>query len=411
MESLDTKARRLGTIIRSPLAAAVVAIGLVWSQGGAALGATPGQAPAACAWRTVSSPSVGSGDNGLAAVDVISSTDVWAVGSTVSGDARSTLVEHFNGTSWTVIPSPNGPEPINWLTGVSAVSATDVWAVGFSNDGNGFESQSFTLTLHYDGVSWDVVSSPNPIPDPNPGDYAPSNELYGVKAISANDVWAVGHTFTVTLEQTLALHWDGTQWSNVPTPHPSRFSRLRSVDAMGSSDVWAVGEIDKQGKQRTLTQHFDGTAWHTLASPNEGITVDYLSSVSMSAPNDVWAVGYHIEVIGVDQPYQTSSLHWDGTSWKLVDAPDVNQENNYLRGVVAIPGKGAWAVGFWDTGTQLRTLIERWTGSSWTIVASPNRSDLIDELVAVDRASNALWAVGDFFGGFSYRTEIQRFSC
>ena len=172
-----------------------------------------------------------------------------------------------------------------------------------------------------------------------------SNEVYGVHAVAANDVWAVGHTFTVTLEQTLALHWDGTQWTDVPTPHPSRYSRLRSVDASALNDVWAVGEITRDFKQRTLTQHFDGTSWVTVPSPNEGISVDYMSSVSLAAPNDVWVVGYHIAVIGVDQPYQTSSFHYDGTSWRKVDAPDENQENNYLRGVTTVPGKGAFAVG------------------------------------------------------------------
>ncbi len=367
--------------------------------------------PAACAWRVVQSPNAGSEDNGLAAVDAISSADVWAVGSSVSGDARSTLIEHWNGTAWSVVPSPNGSQPVNWLTGVSAVSADDIWAVGYTNDGNGFESQSFTLTLHFDGASWQVVQSPNPVPDPNPGDYAPSNELYGVHAISANDVWAVGHTFTVTQELTLALHWDGTQWANVPTPHPSRYSWLRSVDAAGTADVWAVGEITKQGKQRTLTQHFDGTGWTTVPSPNEGLTVDYMSAVSVAASDDVWAVGYHIEVIGIDQPYQTSSWHYDGSSWKLVDAPDNSRQNNYLRGVVAVAGRGAFAVGFWDTGTALLTLTERWTGSAWVVVPSPNQGDVIDELIAVDATGNALWAVGDFFGAFSYRNETQRFSC
>jgi hypothetical protein len=370
-------------------------------------------APATCVrtWKTVPSRNVGDEDNGLAALDVVSSTDIWAVGNRVSGETRSTLVEHWNGAAWSVVPSPNGAEPINWLTGVSAVSTDDIWAVGFTNDGNGFESQSFTLTMHFDGTSWQIVSSPNPEPDPNPGHYPASNELYAVHAISNDDVWAVGHTFTVNNEQTLALHWDGTSWENVPTPHPSRYSRLRSVDAAASDDIWAVGEIDRSGRQRTLTQHYDGTSWTTVPSPNEGLTVDYMSSVSVAAPDDVWVVGYHIAVIGFDQPYQTSSWHYDGVSWSLVDAPDVNDQNNYLRGVVTLPGGGAMAVGFWDTGTALLTLTERWNGTSWNIVSSPNQSDVIDELWAVDASRNQVWAVGQTFSFFSFRTLVQRFSC
>jgi hypothetical protein len=362
-------------------------------------------------WKIAPSRNVGDGSNGLAAIDVVSPQDIWAVGNTGDEEARSTLIEHWNGSAWAVVPSPNGAEPINWLTGVSAVSATDIWAVGFTNDGNGFESQSFTLTMHYDGTSWQVVPSPNPVPDPNPGNYDPSNELYAVHAISANDVWAVGHTFTVTGEQTLALHWDGTSWEDVPTPHPTRYSRLRSVDAAATDDIWAVGEIDRSGKQQTLTQHYDGTSWTTVPSPNEGLTVDYMSSVSVAAPDDVWVVGYHIEVIGFDQPYQTSSWHYDGVAWSLIDAPDMNDQNNYLRGVVTFPRGRAMAVGFWDTGTALLTLTERWNGTSWEVVPSPNKSDIIDELWAVDVASNRLWAVGQTFQFFSFRTMIQRFSC
>jgi hypothetical protein len=367
--------------------------------------------PAACSWSLVSSPNRGGDENGLASIDYLSSTDAWAVGSSVSGDARSTLVEHWNGTSWSVIPSPNGAEPINWLTGVSAVAPDDIWAVGYTNDGNGFESQSFTLTMHYDGSVWEVVPSPNPVPDPNPGGYDPSNELYGVHALAADDVWAVGHTFTVTGEQTLALHWDGTEWTDVPTPHPTRYSRLRSIDAAAADDIWAVGEIDRHGLQRTLMQHFDGTSWETVRSPNAGISVDYVTSVSVAASDDVWAVGYHIEVIGFDQPYQTTSLHFDGTAWRLVDAPDVNQENNYLRGVVAFTNRRAMAVGFFDTGFELRTLIERWNGTRWVIVPSPNASDVIDELVDVDGTSTAMWTVGQTFGAFSFRTLVQRLAC
>jgi hypothetical protein len=132
----------------------------------------------------------------------------------------------------------------------------------------------------------------------------------------------------------------------------------------------------------------------------------------VAAPNDVWVVGYHIEVIGIDQPYQTSSWHYDGVAWRLVDAPDVNTENNYLRAVVTLPGRGgAMAVGFWDTGTALQTLTERWNGNRWIIVPSPNQSDVIDELWAVDAAANQLWSVGQTFSFFSFRTLVQQFSC
>jgi hypothetical protein len=367
--------------------------------------------PCTPAWSIVPSPNAGGGDNVLSDIEVIAADNAWAVGSSASTGARSTLIQHWTGGSWSIVPSPNGDEPINFLTGVSAVSPTDIWAVGYTNDGNGFESQSFNLILHYNGTAWTEVPSPNPGTVTNPGPYPFSNELYDVHAISANDVWAVGHTFTINAEQTLKLHWNGAKWSNVPAIHRSRFVRLRAVDATGSNDVWAVGEIQRQGTQRSLTQHFDGTSWTTVPSPNESLNVDYVLGVSIAGPGDVWAVGYHNHVFGFNQVNQTTSYRWNGSVWSLVDAPDLSQENNYLFDVLGLSATNAWAVGFWDNGFQLRTLTEHWNGSSWSVVPSPNRSSYIDELVALDAAPNALWAVGQSAGFESFRTLVLRYSC
>src|SRR5712692_10721467 len=69
-----------------------------------------------------------------------------------------TLTEHWNGTEWTTITSPNLGSSSNSLAAVAAISATDVWAVGqYSTDTGPVD----TLTLHWYGVQWNVVPSPN----------------------------------------------------------------------------------------------------------------------------------------------------------------------------------------------------------------------------------------------------------
>src|SRR5690242_523500 len=65
-------------------------------------------------WRVIPSPNLGTAGNNLNAIAVVSSGDVWAVGSS----GGQTLIEHWNGTSWSMVSSPNvGP-----LNGVAAVS-------------------------------------------------------------------------------------------------------------------------------------------------------------------------------------------------------------------------------------------------------------------------------------------------
>ena len=131
-------------------------------------------------------------DNGLAALAVVSANDIWAVGNSGTyGGQRSTLAEHWNGSTWSIAPTPNGPNEVNWLLGADAVASNDVWAVGYSATNPPEQSFRRTLIEHWNGSAWSVIPSPNPTPPLSGGPV--SNELYGVAAVSANDVWAVGH--------------------------------------------------------------------------------------------------------------------------------------------------------------------------------------------------------------------------
>jgi hypothetical protein len=61
---------------------------------------------------------------------------------------------------------------------------------------------------------------------PNPS--ATSNALNGVSAIASDDVWAVGEYVDdeTGVTRTLTLHWNGTAWSQFPSPSPSPPSEL-----------------------------------------------------------------------------------------------------------------------------------------------------------------------------------------
>ena len=61
-----------------------------------------------------------------------------------------------------------------------------------------------TLILHWDGSRWSQVPSPNVS--------GGANQLFGITAISANDIWAVGTAGGAPL----AMRWNGSDWSVVP---------------------------------------------------------------------------------------------------------------------------------------------------------------------------------------------------
>jgi hypothetical protein len=248
----------------------------------------------------------------LNAVAALSSGDQWAVGSWTKYPEDyhfHTLIEHWDGTAggWSVVPSPT--LPLNsYLYGVSALAANDVWAVG-GTDQSGPPYQS--LVEHWDGVAWSLVA-----PASFPG------VLYAVVARGPTDVWAVGTENYPG--RGLIEHWDGITW----TATYLRFGAvLRGVAAAGPRTIWAVGQ--RYGRTNpfgdtTLTMRFNGNGWTQVPSPNPLHTndtdQDWLTSVSVVAPNDAWAVGrYGNHDLGpLDQ---TLVEHWNGSRWSVVPSP------------------------------------------------------------------------------------------
>jgi plastocyanin len=220
------------------------------------------------------------GNSVLAGVAAISANDVWAVGYT----STRTLVEHWDGVQWSIVGSPNVGSGVNGLNAIEIVSPNDMWAVGsyYVPASNKYQ----TLVEHWNGGGWSVVASPNI--------GTGSNFLWkGVTAVSANDVWAVGSYGPITAEQTLAIRWNGSQWNVVPTANmPGNANRLYDVVATASNDVWAVGYYGPNPNERTLVEHWDGAQWSIVASPNPDAGRNVLIGVATLASNDVWAGGF-----------------------------------------------------------------------------------------------------------------------
>ncbi len=235
------------------------------------------------AWSVVSTADLASGSGSFSNVAAVSADDVWAVGTQFSGPgygARSTLVEHWDGTSWQVVASPN-PGNGSYLSSVTTISTDDVWAVGSSY----VKSKStVTLTEHWDGSQWSVVQSP---------DVDIEDSLESVSAVDATDVWAVGDYFEDTsggsLTFTLTEHFDGTRWSVVASPSPTDDNNLLAVTAVGSDDVWAVGGA--AATQAALVEHWDGTQWNVAQEPYRHGSDNFLYAVDAGPAPGVWAAG------------------------------------------------------------------------------------------------------------------------
>jgi hypothetical protein len=313
-------------------------------------------------WTQVPSPNPGGpGENSFYGVSADSPTDAWAVGlSEKFQSPAGTLIAHWNGTSWTQVPSPE-PGRLSWLFAVSAVSPADAWAVGYFSSKAGADR---TLIEHWNGTAWTKVPSPT-----KGADYT---YLTSVSAISATDAWAVGYYYTPgTNARTLTEHWNGTAWSIVPSPVPGQQNMLNGVTAVSATDAWAVGFLYPPGHSATpnsLILHWDGSTWTQVPAPDPGgADGTYLMAVTALCGTDVWAAG------SFSSENRTLTLRWDGTTWKQVKSPNLTgPSENYLTSISAVSGSVAWAAGAYHDLSRgaLSPLVLRWDGTKWTPVLS-----------------------------------------
>jgi hypothetical protein len=132
-----------------------------------------------------------------------------------------------------------------------------------------------------------------------------------------------------------------------------------------------------------LFESWNGSAWSIVPNPNpSGALAVELNDVTCTNPSFCVAVG--------DQ--QAGPMHypslvemWNGTSWSIVPSPSMpSSDENVLNGVSCTDPANCVATGHWSdvNDTVDQTFIERWDGTAWSIVPSPNTSPTLQNNLA-----------------------------
>jgi hypothetical protein len=351
-------------------------------------------ASAAPGWTVVPTVDPSATKNVLNAVTVRTPADAWAVGHFTApdqdDDGLNMLTERWNGSTWTQVGAPAVLHQDESLLAVGASSASDAWAVGFTK--TVAAAGRNPLAVHWNGSRWTIV------PTPTLSGSAKST-LNGVVALSPTNAWTVGKGRNGAA---LAEHWNGSTWSVVPVPTPAgaTSSQLSGISALSPSDLWAVGSVaavvGTTVQTRTLVEHWNGTTWGIVTSRNASNS-NLLTGVAAVAGNNVWAVGYTITTDGTNQPDKTLVEHWNGSAWSVVASPSP-ASNDTLSGVAARSAGDVWAVGTRQDRSGAipidRTLTEHWNGSAWSVVASPNVGGNDNLLNGVSATTGDVWTVG-----------------
>jgi hypothetical protein len=267
-------------------------------------------------WSRVPSPNPSAGPGGfslLEGVTVVSARDAWAAGLYLhdNTDPRPLLL-HWNGVRWAAVPSPHR-SGTSLLNSVAATSADNAWAVGSYGD-----NATGTLLMHWNGIRWSLVSGPRV-----------RGTLESVSAVSARDAWAVGLSCSHRCEsdnppsRALLMHWNGVRWARVASPEPGLDDVLTGVSARSARDAWAVGDYCRgqcQGPElggTALLLHWNGTRWTRAAGLGFAPRTVELGGVSTLSARQAWVVGLLCSK-GCDQRGAVDHplfLRWNGRRW------------------------------------------------------------------------------------------------
>lgn len=352
-------------------------------------------------WTVVSAPPAGANAL-LSGAGAVSDSAAWAVGS--QGGAAGTgvgsrpLLDRWDGSTWTQVTAPATPGNTAALRAVSAGGPGDAWAVGNTAVNR---SRFAPLALHWNGTAWTVA--------PSAATALPTGTiLYGVADVGPDDAYAIGDNSSYASGE--LEHWNGTAWSAVTLPQPTDTgfpTTLNAISADGPDDVWIVGSYMVQAgptnlRYETYSLHWNGTTWRVVPMPaatgSDTLFAYTLDAVAVNGPADVWAVGGSGDgVLGHGgTPTGTLTEHWDGTAWSIVPSPSSGTETG-LTGVAVSDRAGVWAVGYRlpAGATSPQPLSLHWNGTVWTTVATPG-PDGSGSLSSVSATpgSGVVWAVG-----------------
>ncbi len=278
-----------------------------------------------------------------------------------------TLAEHWNGSAWSVVPTPADS---GYLFSVTCSSTSECWAVGASLDSQ--KNPLNGIIYHWNGAQWSEASRAS--------SGQPFDEFDSVTCTDSSDCWAVGYAGpnqiqynflpgvapSLTGGAALVEHWNGIDWTIVPTPGVSAplGQELTAVTCTESSNCWAVGTtMDANGNpSSSLVDHWNGSTWSTTPSLDPSTPANILTTVTCLDASSCWATGATNDASGQNTTPAPYIENWNGTSWTVEPSPNVIAFG-WLAGLACVPGTGCFATGFSATSlnntTTLQTLIEQ----------------------------------------------------
>ena len=324
--------------------------------------ATAGTQPPASGWRNIMISASGSGE--FDRVTCPATGDCWAIANLDVGGNSTAQIFHFAGGRWSQSVTPSATS----LYGITCPSATECWAVGARVPSG--SQNAVTLIEHFDGNSWQAVSSPNRATSEESG-------LSGVGCNSSQSCWAVGEDDTGQIGQFLLLHYDGRSWSTASAPSQQQEQQSGNgayIECPSSRQCVLLYNYGTSGGESNTEDGaiYNGHSWRSLHVPS-GVLIQGASCPSV---NDCYAIG------GVDfnGPGTTESIyHFNGNAWTSGSQLPATEGVSWSALTCAPGTSDCWAGGGAPVteGDPTHVVLAHLVGGNWAV---PNYPQIVGDL-------------------------------
>ncbi|MDQ1511731.1 MAG: hypothetical protein QOG50_3575 [Actinomycetota bacterium] len=249
--------------------------------------------------------------------------------------------------------------------------------------------------------SWSIAPSPS-APD--------GTGLTAVSCPTTADCFAVGGYQTGSAVQSWIGRWNGSAWSRMISPSPPSATAvyLRALTCLSTTSCFAVGGYNSP-KEKTLVMRWNGSVWSIMTSPNPAfVSNPELEGVGCRGATNCFAVG-RFQTNQSGSTLRSLIEHWDGSAWSIMTHPRPTGVS--VLNAVRCPGAtSCFSIGGYGTGNGNNTLVEHWDGSTWSIMSSPTPTGAtfagLNSLSCTSLTN--CFAVGQSAGtGNGYRTLVE----
>lgn len=270
----------------------------------------------------------------------------------------------------------------------AAISKNNIWAVGRTYTAPG-KTSYLPYIRHFNGSSWKAITIP----------HSSGSTADWVAASGPRNVW-VGGLKNAVIASTVAYRWNGSRWAKIPIPARTD---LQGVVVLAPNNVWAYGT---SGTVSYDVFHWNGSRWHSYFNTDHRLIFE---GISASAANNVWVTGLALS----GSKEVVAAYRWNGIAWHRVNMPHPVL-NNAGPGVTVASRSNVW-IG-WDDNTASHAL--HWDGHRWRTVAVGSDADPLNIVPdgkggywfgAMAIMTAGKWTAEDlpaFNGGFSGVTRI-----